>query len=121
MSWLVAVCFPGLLMVFTVGLQRLESMLHGDRPSAVDLVSRLEGAARSARQRAAQRAPAEFSAAPAAPPPAPPPAPSPSPCPSPSPSLPPSRRFDPVLRIDEPGLPTRPNPLFQPSGLGNRV
>jgi hypothetical protein len=105
MSWLVAVCFPGLLMVFTVGLQRLESMLHGDRPSAVDVVARLEGAARSARQRAAQRALAEFSAAP----------------PSPSPSLPPSRRFDPVLRIDEPGLPTRPNPLFQPSGLGNRV
>ena len=105
MSWLVAVCFPGLLMVFTVGLQRLESMLHGDRPSAVDLVARLEGAARSARQRAAQRALAEFSAAP----------------PSPSPALPPSRRFDPVLRIDEPGLPTRPNPLFQPSGLGNRV
>jgi hypothetical protein len=90
MSWLVAVCFPGLLMVFTVGLQRLESMLHGDRPSAVDVVARLEGAA-------------------------------PSPSPSPSPSLPPSRRFDPVLRIDEPGLPTRPNPLFQPSGLGNRV
>jgi hypothetical protein len=117
MSWLVAVCFPGLLMVFTVGLQRLESMLHGDRPSAVDLVARLEGAARSARQRAAQRALAEFSAAP----PSPPPSMSPAPSPAPSPSLPPSRRFDPVLRIDEPGLPTRPNPLFQPSGLGNRV
>jgi hypothetical protein len=113
MSWLVAVCFPGLLMVFTVGLQRLESMLHGDRPSAVDVVARLEGAARSARQRAAQRALAEFSAAP--------PSPSPSSSPSPSPAPPPSRRFDPVLRIDEPGLPTRPNPLFQPSGLGNRV
>jgi hypothetical protein len=105
MSWLVAVCFPGLLMVFTVGLQRLESMLHGDRPSAVELVARLEGAARSARQKAAQRALAEFSSA----------------SPSPSASLPPSRRFDPVLRIDEPGLPTRPNPLFQPSVLGNRV
>jgi hypothetical protein len=101
MSWLVAVCFPGLLMVFTVGLQRLESMLHGDRPSAVELVARLEGATRAARQRAAQRAPTEFS--------------------SPPLSLPPSRRFDPVLLIDEPGLPTRPNPLFQPSGLGNRV
>jgi len=92
-------------MVFTVGLQRLESMLHRDRPSAVELVARLEGAARSARQKAAQRAHAEFSAA----------------SPSPPPSLPPSRRFDPLLRIDEPGLPTRPNPLFQPSGLGNRV
>ena len=117
MSWLVAVCFPGLLMVFTVGLQRLESMLHYDRPSAVDVVARLEGAARSARQRAAQRALAEFSAAP----PSPSPSMSPAPSPAPSPSLPPSRRFDPVLRIDEPGLPTRPNPLFQPSGLGNRV
>jgi hypothetical protein len=101
MSWLVAVCFPGLLMVFTVGLQRLESMLHGDRPSAVEVVARLEGAARAARQRAAQRALGEFS--------------------SPPPSPPSSRRFDPVLLVDEPGLPTRPNPLFQPSGLGNRV
>ena len=97
MSWLVAVCFPGLLMVFTVGLQRLESMLHGDRTPTVELVARLEGAARAARQKAAQRALGEFTAAP------------------------PARRFDPVLLIDEPGLPTRPNPLFQPSALGNRV
>jgi hypothetical protein len=105
MSWLVAVCFPGLLMVFTVGLQRLESMLYGDRPSAVEVVTRLEGAARAARQRAAQRALGELSSPPPAPPAAPPPA----------------RRYDPVLPIDEPGLPTRPNPLFQPAGLGNRV
>jgi hypothetical protein len=97
MSWLVAVCFPGLLMVFTVGLQRLESLLHGDRPSAVELVARVERAARSARQRAAQCALSELAAAP----------------------LP--RRLDPVPLIDEPGLPTRPNRLFQPSGLGNRV
>lgn len=92
MSWLVAVCFPGLLMVVTVGLQRLESLLHGDRPSAVELVARLERAARAARQRTGPRVLTELSAAP------------------------PSRRLDPVLLIDEPGLPTRPNPLFQPSG-----
>jgi hypothetical protein len=97
MSWLVAVCFPGLLMVCAVGLQRLESLLHGDRPSAVELVARLERAARNARQKAAQRALRELSEAP------------------------PLGRLDPVLLIDEPGLPTRPNPLFQPSGLGNRV
>ncbi len=97
MSWLVAVCFPGLLMVCTVGLQRLESLLHGERPSAVELVARLELAARSARQKAARMALSELSAAPSA------------------------GRVDPVLLIDEPGLPTRPNPLFQPSGVGNRV
>jgi hypothetical protein len=42
MSWLVAVCFPGLLMFCTVGLQRLESVLHGDRSTAADFVARLE-------------------------------------------------------------------------------
>lgn len=97
MSWLVAVCFPWLLMVFTVGLQRLESLLHGDCPSAVELVARLERAARTARHRAAQRAMGDV------------------------PATGRSQRVDPVLPIDEPGLPTRPNPLFQPSGLGNRV
>ncbi len=97
MSWLVAVSFPGLLMVFTVGLQRLEILLHSDLPPAVELVTRLEGAARAARERAAHRALGEFSTAPD------------------------SRGFDPALLIDEPGLPTRPNPVFQPSGLGNRV
>ncbi len=97
MSWLVAVSFPGLLMVFTVGLQRVESLLHGDRPSAVEWVARLERAARTARHKAAQRAMSDVSAAGR------------------------SHRLDPVLLIDEPGLPTRPNPLFQQSGLGNRV
>ena len=97
MSWLVAVTFPGLLMVFTVGLQRLEGVLHRDRPSPVEFVARLERAARTARHTASPRAIVE-SAVPAA-----------------------TGLFDPLLLIDEPGLPTRPNPLFQPSGIANRV
>ena len=97
MSWLVAVCFPGLLMFCTFGLQRLESILHGDRPSAAQLVTRLEQSARAARENAAQRTLNEFNGAQ------------------------PPARLDPVFLVDEPGLPTRPNPLFQPSRLANRV
>lgn len=97
MSWLVAVSFPALLMLFTVGLQRLESLVHGDRPSAGELVARLERAARAARQKAAQHALNEF------------------------PVQRPTGRLDPILLVDEPGLPTRPNPLFQPTGFANRV
>ena len=33
----------------------------------------------------------------------------------------PAARLDPIFLVDEPGLPTRPNPLFQASGLANRV
>lgn len=84
-------------MVFTVGLQRLETLLHGERPSATEIVACLERAARTARQKAAQRTLSEFAA------------------------TTPTTRLDPLLLIDEPGLPTRPNPLFQPSGLANRV
>lgn len=97
MSWLVAVCFPGLLMLWTVGLQRLETQLHGERPSAAELVARLEAAARTARRRAAQRTLSELS--------------------GPQPVA----RFDPVLLIEEPGLPTCPNPVFQPSASVNGV
>ena len=97
MSWLVAVCFPGLLMLGTLGLQRLESLVHGQGPTAGQIVARLEQAARTARERAAQRTLTEFSA------------------------IAPAGRLDPVFLVDEPGLPTRPNPLFQPSGLVNRV
>ena len=32
MSWLVATCFPGLLMLSTYGLQRLESIIDGAAP-----------------------------------------------------------------------------------------
>ena len=92
MSWLVAACFPVLLMIFTVGLQRLETLVHGDRLSAGELVARLEQAARAARHKAAHRTLTELSGRPSV------------------------NRLDPLLLIDEPGLPTRPNPVFQPSG-----
>lgn len=92
MSWFVAVSFPVLLMLFAVGLHRLEALLHGECPSAAELLARLESAARAARQKAADRTLNEFSALPR-----------------------PVSRVDPLLLIDEPGLPTRPNPVFQPS------
>ena len=97
MSWLLAVCIPLMLMVSTYGLQRLESVVHGDRPSAGQVVAKLEQAARVAREKAAQRALTELS------------------------GVAPVGRFDPIMFADEPGLPTRPNPIFQPSGLVNRV
>ncbi len=89
MSWLVAVSFPVLLMLFTVGLQRIEALLHGERLPVAEFVARVESAARTASQKAAERT---LSAAT------------------------PVNRLDPLLLIDEPGLPTRPNPVFQPSG-----
>jgi hypothetical protein len=92
MSWLVAVSFPVLLMLFTVGLQRIETVLHGDRLPVAEFVARVESAARSAGQKAAERTLGELSA------------------------ITPVNRLDPLLMIDEPGLPTRPNPVFQPSG-----
>ena len=97
MSSFVAVCFPGLLMLCTFGLQRLETVLHGDRLNAVLAVTRLEQSARAAREQAAQRTLDEFS------------------------GVQPKIGLDPVFLVDEPGLPTRPNPLFQPSGSPNRV
>lgn len=84
-------------MVCTFGLQRLESIVHGDRPTAAQVVVRLEQSARAAREKAAQRTLDEFSGSA------------------------PQGRLDPVFLVDEPGLPTRPNPLFRPSGLVNRV
>lgn len=111
MSWLVAVCFPGLLMFCTVGLQRLESVLQGDRPTAAEFVSRLEQLARAARDAALEVA---------------------RDCTGPLPlknfagqsSRPQST---PSPHADEPGLPTRlcvqaqPNPHFQPTGYANPV
>ena len=91
MSWFVAVSFPVLLMLFTVGLQRLETFLYGDGAAAAQLVARLERAARTARLKAMARSAEEL------------PAPQPV------------NRLDPLLLVDEPGLPTRPNPVFQPS------
>ncbi|MFM9034381.1 MAG: hypothetical protein ACKOQ4_08845, partial [Mycobacterium sp.] len=79
MSWLVAVAVPGLLMIVTVGLQRLESLLHGQAPGTAKTPLHPEPAL------AEPTGPA------------------------------PASRFEPVLLIDEPGLPTRPDPLVQPS------
>jgi hypothetical protein len=39
MSWFVAACFPGLLMLSTYGLQRLESVMHDDRPANGEIVT----------------------------------------------------------------------------------
>ena len=56
MSWLVAVSFPWLLMFCTVGLQRLETVLQGDRRRRRELVARLEKFARAARAAAREAA-----------------------------------------------------------------
>ena len=97
MSWLVAVCFPVLLMLSTHGLHRLESVLHDERITPGEIVARLEQTARSARAKT-------------------------TPLPVPNP-LEFATRIEPGLRLlaDEPGLPTRPNRLFQPTGYANPV
>jgi hypothetical protein len=104
MSWLVAVCFPELLMLCAFGLQRIEKVLHTDRPVGGEIVATLEAAARSARERAAQRIPDE-----------------PSGFPEVLSGGQQVGRFDSVFLMDEPGLPTRPNPLFRAPVLVNPV
>jgi hypothetical protein len=42
MSWFVAACFPGLLMLSTYGLQRIESGMHDDHPAVGEIVSEIE-------------------------------------------------------------------------------
>lgn len=100
-------------MFGTVGLQRLESLLQGDRPTGTDLVTRIERLARAARE-AALEAAREHTA----------------PLPLPFRNIADSaHRLQPVAPalIDEPGLPTRlcaraeANPLFQPTGSANPV
>lgn len=86
MSWMLAALTPGMLMVSTVAMQRLESVMHGDGPNGGDIVTELEEATQAAHETAAR-------ALPGGP--------------------------DPLL--DEPGLPTRPNRLLQPSGVADRV
>ena len=98
-------------MFCTVGLQRLESVLQGDRPSAGEFVARLEQLARAARDAAREAA---------------------RDCTGPLPlknfsgqMSRPQPRHRPLT--DEPGLPTRlcaqaqPNPHFQPTGYANPV
>lgn len=99
MTWLLAVCVPGLLMLSTFGLQRLEEALHTERTPADDVTEFLA--------RAAKAAPAQASAQ-AETPHRQPGAPS-------------------ALSGDEPGLPTRtyahaqPNPQFHRTQYANRV
>ena len=113
MSWLLAVCIPGILMASTLAMQRLESALHTAGPTPVQTLARLEQAARAARERAAQRTLTD---------------------------LPVTGSVSDIARRlidDEPGLPTKPqtrirlhavraaptppNPRFHPSGMANRV
>lgn len=42
MSWLVAACFPGLLILSTYGLQRLESAIYDAGPPADENDARLQ-------------------------------------------------------------------------------
>ncbi|QEN16364.1 hypothetical protein D3H54_26525 [Mycobacterium sp. ELW1] len=99
MTWLLAVCVPGLLMLSTFGLQRLEEALHVDRKAADEVTEYLERAATTPAAHVAPRAEA-----------------------APSRAETPSRLSD-----DEPGLPTRshayarPNPQFHRTQYANRV
>lgn len=109
MSWLIAALMPALLMVSAFAMQRLESVMHGDRPSAGQVVALLEQAAHAARENAAQRTLddlaglAQLGRGAAAQ------------------AMGRSGRLDAVLLADEPGLPTRPNPMFRPSEIANPV
>jgi len=83
-------------MLSTHGLQRLESVLQDER-GAGEVIARLEQAARAARGKAAPltlSGPSEV-----------------------------TTRIEPGIRLlaDEPGLPTRPNRQFQPTGYANPV
>ena len=109
MSWLLAVCIPGMLMLSALAMQRLESSLHCPGPSPAAMLARLEQAARAARERAAQRVLHDL----------------------------PGPETAHLLMDDEPGLPTKPqtrirlqtvdttqtppNPRFHTSGIANRV
>ncbi len=109
MSWMIAALMPALLMVSAFAMQRLETVMHGDRPSAGQVVALLEQAAYAAREKAAQRTLNDLTgfAQPGAG--------------EDGPAVGRSGRLDAVLLADEPGLPTRPNPLFQPSEIANPV
>ncbi|MFM9032677.1 MAG: hypothetical protein ACKOQ4_00005, partial [Mycobacterium sp.] len=90
--------FPGLLFFLPFGLPRLEGVVQAARPGGAGISACVEPTARAiAGSTPVRHAPAE-AAGPT-----------------------PASRFDPMLLIDEPGLPTRPNPLFQPSAAANRV
>ncbi|AKK29735.1 hypothetical protein [Mycobacterium sp. EPa45] len=99
MTWLLAVCVPGLLMLSTFGLQRLEEALRVERTAADEVTEYLE---RTAKTPVAQAPPGTEIA---------------------------PRRVEvqSCLSDDEPGLPTRtyaharPNPQFRRTQYANRV
>ena len=99
MTWLLAVCVPGLLMLSTFALQRLEEALRVDRAPADEVTEYLERAVTTPVAQAPPRAEISSRRADV-----------------------PSRRSD-----DEPGLPTRsyahasPNPQFHRTQYANRV
>jgi hypothetical protein len=103
MSCLLAACIPALLMLSTFGLQRLESVLHGNRPSAAEIIARFDHSAKAAHETATARETVRRSGL--------------------------GARIEPVYRLlaDEPGLPTLPfatappNPQFRPAGHVNPV
>ncbi|BBY58053.1 hypothetical protein [Mycolicibacterium sarraceniae] len=99
MTWLLAVCVPGLLMLCTFGLQHLEEALQPERAAADDVTTYLEQAATKALPPAPPRAETQ------------------------------PRRVEvhSRLSVDEPGLPThpfahvQPNPQFHRTQYANRV
>ncbi|WP_396929863.1 hypothetical protein [Mycolicibacterium sp.] len=99
MTWLLAVCVPGLLMLSTFGLQRLEEALRVDRAAADEVTEYLERTAKTPVAQAPPRAEIASERVEVQ-----------------------SRRSD-----DEPGLPTRtyaharPNPQFHRTQYANRV
>lgn len=86
MSWMLAALMPGMLMVSTVAMQRLESAMRGDGANAGDLAAGPQRAAPAAPETAVR-----------------------------------SQLGGPDPLLDEPGLPTRPNRLLQPSRIADRV
>ncbi|MEX0580437.1 MAG: hypothetical protein WD228_04935 [Mycobacterium sp.] len=103
MSWLVAACFPGLLMLSTYGLQRLESAMNSAGPAAAGTVPRLH---RVVHANGLQAVPGHASDLPEV-----------------ATDTAPGHR----LLAEEPGLPTRlcslpkANRQFQPTGFSNPV
>ncbi|MCI4674390.1 hypothetical protein [Candidatus Mycolicibacterium alkanivorans] len=100
MTWLLAVCVPGLMMLTTFGLQRLESGLHTDRTAADEAVAEDLRRAEEARKQAPPR---------------------------PGSDQPRAVEIHRRLDVDEPGLPTRsyaharPNPQFHRTRYANPV
>jgi hypothetical protein len=100
MTWLLAVCVPGLMMLSTFGLQRLESGLRTERTPAEEAVAEYLRQAEEARTQAPPR---------------------------PVPQEPRPVEVHHLLGVDEPGLPTRsyaharPNPQFHRTRYVNPV